>query len=856
MSTIQYGQYTVPSSDVLVNFGVGQPSNNELPLDIIKKGLSDLSKDNDKSLLQYGDIPGYLEFRKSLSKFLEKRYNTDVNPNNLFVTNGVTGALSLICSLYIKKCNTIYVEEPTYFLAINIFKEFGFKIESINLQEDGMNLDLLEEKLCIDKNETKLLYTIPSFHNPTSITMSDDKRKRLAELSERFNIHIIADEVYQLLYFNQEDKPPKPLCYYSDNVYSLSSFSKILAPSLRLGWIQSSDKLLNILKSCGQLDSSGGINPFISRIVHNIIENGDLDSYLDYMRGVLQERCLALCNNLKVGNFDIPKGGYFVWLETNVNTLEMLGYSSENKVKYHSGNKFSGNDRLENYMRLSFSFYESNDLAIGANRINEVYNYYVENINKIFVGVNGSTGKLGSKIKSLINDESSYVFNKISREIDYKPGVGNNVIIDVSTPEGTKNLIEYLLKNNYSSIPIIIGTTGKLPMNLIKVYSEYAPVAIISNFSYGIPVLERVLRNIDFNNWHVTIEEVHHKDKKDSPSGTAKTLANIIGDVSNIESKREDDIFGVHRVKLENENEIIEFNHTAKNREIFASGSLRYINWILDKSPDIYYDNEEKKRYIEKWNGCGNTFLIIDEKYNLNSSSTRQTSVKKICNETNSDGAIFYKILNDVNYDFEWKYINKDDSLVEMCGNGARCISKYIQLKLKKDNLCFKNNFGIEQCAIIDNDFVEVMMPKYSNYVEYNDGYFINVGVPHYVLKVRNIFEYDLKELYKTINNYLATEYIKQVSNINNQNKFDINWEKCNVNIYQIKDNICYTRTFEKGVEKETGACGSGCCAVFYSLNKEKVKFITTSKEIMYVQNNQNDVYLSSKVKREFKAFI
>ena len=87
MSTIQYGQYTVPSSDVLVNFGVGQPSNNELPLDIIKKGLSDLSKDNDKSLLQYGDIPGYLEFRKSLSKFLEKRYNTDVNPNNLFVTN-------------------------------------------------------------------------------------------------------------------------------------------------------------------------------------------------------------------------------------------------------------------------------------------------------------------------------------------------------------------------------------------------------------------------------------------------------------------------------------------------------------------------------------------------------------------------------------------------------------------------------------------------------------------------------------------------------------------------------------------------------------------------------------------------
>ena len=198
MSKIQYGQYTVPSSDELVNFGVGQPSNNELPLDIIKKNCMSIMDDNDKSLLQYGDIPGYLQFRDSLSKFLGKRYDLEVNPNNLFVTNGVTGALSLICSLYINRCNTIYVEEPTYFLAINIFKEFGFNIESIKLDDDGINIEMLEQKLIKDKNNTKLLYTIPSFHNPTSVTMSDSKRKNLAILSEKYNMHIIADEVYQL----------------------------------------------------------------------------------------------------------------------------------------------------------------------------------------------------------------------------------------------------------------------------------------------------------------------------------------------------------------------------------------------------------------------------------------------------------------------------------------------------------------------------------------------------------------------------------------------------------------------------------------------------------------------------------
>lgn len=843
MSKVTYTQYTVPSSDVSVHFGVGQPSNNELPLDIIKTGCQGIINSENKCLLQYGDTAGYFDFRKTLSNFLEKRYQVNVDPNNLFVTNGVTGALSLICSLYIKKCKTIYVEEATYFLAINIFKEFGFHIETVKLEDDGISTDILEEKLNRNTSETNLLYTIPSFHNPTGVTMSDSKRKKLAELSSKHNMLIIADEVYQLLSFKDEGKPPLPLCYYSNNVFSLSSFSKILAPSLRLGWIQSSDKLLHQVQSCAQIDSSGGMNPVICKIVHEIIHNGGLDNYLDFMRNVLYERCMALCDQLKVGSYKVPKGGYFLWVETKVNTEQMLDYSSKNKVQYHPGIKFSGNGRLQNFMRLSFSFYHKSDLKIGANRLNDIYTYYRNNVNKIFVGINGSTGKLGSKIKSLVTNQSTYLVNNIDREISYEPGIGKNIIIDVSSPEATKKLLEYLLSKNYV-VPLIVGTTGKLPMDLIKTYSKSAPVALIPNFSYGVPIIEKMLKNIDYSNWTVSIEETHHKSKRDSPSGTAKSFANIIGVVTKIESKREDDIFGIHKVKLENENEMIEFNHVAKNRDIFALGSLRYIHWILDKSPDIYYGSDGKKKYIEKWNGCGNTFLIIDEKYDT---STSSTSVKKICNETNSDGIIFYKLFTNDNFDFEWKYINRDDSLVEMCGNGARCISKYMQLRLKKDNLRFKNNFGIEQCAIIDNDFVEVIMPKYSNYQEYDNGYFIHVGVPHYVLKVENIFDYNLEKLYTFINHYLAT---RQVSKGNNHQT------KCNVNIYQMEDTTCYSRTFEKGVEKETGGCGSGCCAIFYCLGKEKVKFITTSKEVMHVRKINNDIYLSSKVKREFKAFI
>ena len=271
---IQYGQYVVPPGETMVNFGVGQPSNQLLPLDIIMKGMYENMEITNPALLQYGDIPGYFQFRQSLAKYLESKYNESVSPNDLFTVTGVTGGLSLVCSLLARTGTIIYVEEPTYFLAINIFKEFNLVISPIPICEDGVDIDILENELKKDNSYTglKLFYTIPTFHNPTSYTMSEEKRKKLGILSNDYNLVIIADEVYQLLYFNDEDKPPKPLCYYGENIISIGSFSKILAPSLRLGWIQTSPKYIKILSNSAQLDSSGGLNPFISSIVHKIID--------------------------------------------------------------------------------------------------------------------------------------------------------------------------------------------------------------------------------------------------------------------------------------------------------------------------------------------------------------------------------------------------------------------------------------------------------------------------------------------------------------------------------------------------------------------------------------------------------
>ena len=300
MEGVQYGQYTVPPVDKMVNFGVGQPSPEMLPLDKIQNSMKKHLEMTNPLLLQYGDIPGYKEFLKSLSNFLSDEYEDEVKTEQLLLTNGITGAISLIFSLLDKDKTVVFVEDPTYFLMVSIIKDFSFKhIETIQIKEDGIDTDELEEKIKDKKYESynKVLYTIPVFHNPTGYSISHNKKEKLGKIADENNLTILADEVYQMLYF--EEKPPKPMCYYTDKAVSIGSFSKILAPSLRLGWIQTNNKeYLNMIKSCGILDSSGCVNPICASIVHQIIESGDLRSNINDLKEILKNRCYTLCSKL------------------------------------------------------------------------------------------------------------------------------------------------------------------------------------------------------------------------------------------------------------------------------------------------------------------------------------------------------------------------------------------------------------------------------------------------------------------------------------------------------------------------------------------------------------------------------
>src|SRR5215510_4796595 len=196
----------------VIDLGLGDPPLSLLPLGLIRDAAQLRLSQQDNSFLQYGVEQGDGNFRFALAEFLSKGYGFEVSPENLFVTNGISKALDLICTLFTKAGDTIFVEEPTYFLALRIFADHHLNVVSIDTDENGLVLESLEEKLT--EFHPKFLYLIPTFQNPTGTTLPQERRDRLVQLAQEYNFIIAADEVYHLLGYAQ--KPPKSFASYTN----------------------------------------------------------------------------------------------------------------------------------------------------------------------------------------------------------------------------------------------------------------------------------------------------------------------------------------------------------------------------------------------------------------------------------------------------------------------------------------------------------------------------------------------------------------------------------------------------------------------------------------------------------------
>jgi len=372
MNTVSSSQKLIPAG--MIDLGIGQPSPWLLPTELIARAATHHSRNPGRMLLSYGTEQGDSSFRAALSGFLEKIYAMPVDPAGLLVTNGASQAIDLLCTLLSQAGDTILVEEPTYFLARKIFADHRLKPRALPMDADGLVIDALEAEL--GRSRPAFLYIIPTYHNPTSVCLSADRREQLAGLSRRYELTVVADEVYHPLAYASDPPPPLASFCTSAKIISLGSFSKILAPGLRLGWLQSAPEVIARIVRCGLLDSGGGVNPFTSGVVTSAMELGLLDENLALLKGTYSRRMQAMCTALRRRlpesvQFADPAGGFFIWLALaeGMDAAGLLAKAIKRNVEFMPGYKFSSCEGLRNFLRLSFAYYDTPDLLEGVERL-------------------------------------------------------------------------------------------------------------------------------------------------------------------------------------------------------------------------------------------------------------------------------------------------------------------------------------------------------------------------------------------------------------------------------------------------------------------------------------------------------
>ena len=362
----------------LVDLGVGQPQDAILPVELMARAMTLAAASGQRDSLQYGAERGDGRLRAALARFLSARYDAGVDGAGLLVTNGNSHAIELCCAALTRPGDVVLVEDPTYFLALSIFADHDVRVVGVPVDDDGIRLDALEEALVA--YVPRLVYVVPTGQNPTGSTMPVERRRRLVDLAREHGALVVADEVYQLLDYS--GGAPEPLAAQADSgvVLSLGTFSKILAPGLRLGWVQASEELLDVLASRGQLRSGGGVNPFTSAVVAPVLEDGGVDRYLDDLVGLLRGRRDAMAAALREhplpgATYRVPEAGYFFWLRLHghLDTTAVLPAALAAGAGFQPGPVSSTSSSFRSCLRLSFSYYDETDLRRGVETLSRVF---------------------------------------------------------------------------------------------------------------------------------------------------------------------------------------------------------------------------------------------------------------------------------------------------------------------------------------------------------------------------------------------------------------------------------------------------------------------------------------------------
>ncbi|MEM0479280.1 MAG: PLP-dependent aminotransferase family protein [Pyrobaculum sp.] len=363
----------------VISFGGGMPDPSTFPVEDIIKIVVYVLEAYPHRALQYGPTEGVAELRQEIAKFSESYYGIKAGPENIIVTVGSQEALELVGRVFIEPGDVVITENPTYLAALQAWRVYRPRLVGIPMDERGMIVEILEEKvkkLKAEGSRIKFIYTIPTAQNPTGITMTQDRRKYLLEVAEKYDLIIVEDDPYSYFLFENIQVLPIKTLDKSERVIYLSTASKIFAPGLRLGWVIANGdviKWFNLAKQSLNLNTSN----FVQYIFLEGLRRDIVLKNLPHVRELYKRKRDAMLAAMETYmpprvEWTRPSGGMFIWVQTppHIDTKELLKVAvTQYKVAFIPGAGFFVEDPPRNTMRLNFTYPTFEQINEGIRRL-------------------------------------------------------------------------------------------------------------------------------------------------------------------------------------------------------------------------------------------------------------------------------------------------------------------------------------------------------------------------------------------------------------------------------------------------------------------------------------------------------
>ena len=356
-----------------INFASGVSDVREFPAEEFRKTLQSVMRRDQIGALEYGEPNGYGPLREGIAHILASQ-GLQTRPESILITAGSQQAIFLASQVLLKPNDTVLVESPTYSAAMDLFRTLGFQIVGVPMDNQGMQVDQLEKLL--QQHHPKLIYTIPNFHNPTGTCLSSARRRQLIVLAERYNVPILEDDFVGDLRYEGHAQPSLKALDPGGQVIYVSTFSKMLVPGLRVGFIVADGPVYESLLNYKRL-SDLATSTLIQRTLDAFVTVGRYQTYLHRSSQIFRKRRDAMLKAIerhlpaKV-SFDIPSGGLFIWLRlpNGMSAIELLSIACKEGVAFVPGSHFFiDHANGAEWMRLNFVSQPVEDIEEGIKRL-------------------------------------------------------------------------------------------------------------------------------------------------------------------------------------------------------------------------------------------------------------------------------------------------------------------------------------------------------------------------------------------------------------------------------------------------------------------------------------------------------